>query len=267
MDLPDHVAVIPDGNRRWATLHGVPPLQGHRRGAQRMHEIIEVLIQKAIPYLTVWGFSGDNWKRTAEEVQSIFQLLQLWIEKDTPWLHENGVRLKHIGRFHELPQDLQEVISQAITLTHNNVDMTLNLAFNYTGRTEIMDAVRRFAGDLLISIAFNYGKQWDAAEPSKGAHSYNRAKLASFASFVAANPKQTAEDEEFFSHYLYADGMPDVDLVIRTAGEFRLSNFLLWQTAYSEFYFTDVLWPDFDEKEFERALHAYSERKRRFGGD
>ncbi|MBA7507334.1 Ditrans,polycis-undecaprenyl-diphosphate synthase ((2E,6E)-farnesyl-diphosphate specific) [subsurface metagenome] len=233
MVKPEHVAVIPDGNRRWAKLHGLPALEGHRRGAEAMHNTIDYLIGR-VKYLTLWGFSTDNWKRTSDEIGALFRLLALWIGKDAPWLNQHGVKLRHIGRIDELPDFLQQAINQAVELTTNNSDMTLILAFNYSGRAEIVDAIRRL---------INGGRPFEPA--------ISRSEL----------------DEELFSRYLYTGGMPDVDLVIRTAGEFRLSNFLLWQTAYSEFYFTPVLWPDFNEKELEKALQVYSERRRRFGGD
>ena len=219
INLPTHIAIIPDGNRRWAKEHGLPVLEGHRRGAEAMHTVVEYLIDHQVKHLTVWGFSTDNWKRSDSEVNDLLQLLAAWIEKDTPWLNSRGVRLRHIGRLHELPDYLQLAINQAIQLTNNNSRITLNLAFSYSGRAEIVDAVRHLI------------------------------------------------DEGLFDHYLYTDGMPNVDLVIRTSGEFRMSNFLIWQTAYSEYYFTDALWPDFDTKELEKALQAYSERPRRFGGD
>ncbi len=222
-----HVAIVPDGNRRWAKEHGLPALEGHQRGAEAMHRVVDYLIGQQIRYLTVWGFSTDNWKRSENEVQNIFNLLGLWIEKDTPWLNERGVKLRHIGRLHELSLELQGVIMRAEDLTKQNLGLTLNLAFNYTGRSDIVDAVQR----------------------------------------LLDSPRPVGLDEEVFSRYLDTDGMPDVDLVIRTAGEIRLSNFLLWQTAYSEYYFTDVLWPDFNERELEKALQVYSERQRRFGGD
>ena len=226
-NLPEHVAIVPDGNRRWAQQHGLPALEGHRRGADRIHQVVDELIRRGAKYLTLWGFSIDNWKRTTKEVQSIFQLLQLWIEKDTPWLHESGVRLRHIGRFYDLPDSLQQAIYRALHLTHNNTGMNLVLAFNYSGRAEIVDAVNRILNARIFSEV----------------------------------------DENSFPSFLYTDSIPDVNLVIRTAGDFRISNFMLWQTAYSEFYFTDVLWPDFDEKELGKALQDYSERQRRFGGD
>ena len=227
-NLPRHIAIVPDGNRRWAELHGVPKLEGHRAGADRMHQVVDQLVDLRIGYLTVWGFSTDNWNRTAEEIDSIFKLLGLWIEKDTPWLHEKGVRLRHIGRLHELPPVLWAIIIDSVRLTADNQGMTLNLALNYTGRAETVDAVRRIIADGV--------------------------------------PPQNV-DEHLFARYLYTDGMPDVDLVIRTAGEQRLSNFMLWQTAYSEFYFATALWPDFDREALDDALAAYKQRCRRFGGD
>jgi undecaprenyl diphosphate synthase len=234
MNSPNHVAVVPDGNRRWAKKHGLHVTEGHRRGAEAMHAVAEHLRSRQIKYLTVWGFSTDNWKRNDDEVHNIFDLLELWIKKDIPWMREKNVRLRHIGRFKELPQSLQGAISQAVTLTSHNTGMTLNLAFNYTGRAEIIDAMRGLidSGDLFLP---------EVCRPEL--------------------------DEKLFSRYLYTDGMPDVDLVIRTAGEFRLSNFMLWQTAYSELFFSESLWPDFGIEELEKALNTYSERRRCFGGD
>jgi len=226
-NFPTHVAIIPDGNRRWSKEHGAPAFEGHRRGAENMHDAIDYLIGQ-VQYLTVWGFSMDNWKRSDSEVNDLFHLLATWIEKDTPWLNSRNVRLHSIGRLWELPQDLQLAIKKAIELTSSNTEMTFTLAFNYSGRAEIVDAIHNWRLD-------KNGPEYIA--------------------------------EKSFSRYLYTDGMPDVDLVIRTAGEMRMSNFMLWQTAYSEYYFTEVLWPDFDTKELEKALQAYSERQRRFGGD
>ncbi len=225
--LPTHIAIIPDGNRRWAKEHELPALEGHRCGAQSMHAVVDYLIGQ-VQYLTVWGFSTDNWQRCDSEVNNLFHLLATWIEKDTPWLNSRGVRLRYIGHLQELPQDLQLAINKAVELTSDNTGMTFTLAFNYSGRAEIMEAVRRL---------------------------------------IIASSDWSDIDETSISRHLYTDGMPDVDLVIRTAGEIRLSNFLLWQTAYSELYFTEVLWPDFDTRELEKALQIYSERQRRFGGD
>lgn len=224
----NHVAIIPDGNRRWAKEHGLSPLEGHRKGAEVMHRVADQLADRGVKYLTLWGFSTDNWKRNPAEVSDIFDLLKQWLDSHTIWAHGKNIRLRYLGRFLELPEPLREAITRAVELTRYNAGMTLNVAFNYTGRAEIVDAIHKWLAD-------------------KDASSYL--------------------DEKIFSHYLYTNGMPDVDLVVRTAGDFRISNFLLWQAAYSELYFTDVLWPDFNEEELEKALQVYSERKRRYGGD
>ena len=219
-NIPQHVAIIPDGNRRWARKNGLPRLRGHEVGGDRMFETVEHLMKLGVRYVTVWGFSIDNWKRKEDEVFSLFKLLESWINKITSWAQGNGVRLKYIGRLQELPDSLQDAIQKAVILTGNNPGLTLNLAFNYTGRTEIIDALNKLIAE----------------------HSVNQI------------------DENTFNHYLYTDGTPDVDLVIRTAGEFRISNFMLWQIAYSEFYVSPVYWPDFDVKELDKAIMVYGER-------
>ena len=226
-NIPQHVALIPDGNRRWAKKHGLPRLRGHEVGAERMFQTIEYLMNSGVRFVTVWGFSTDNWKRQEDEISSLFRLVDIWIRKNADWAQDHKIKLRYIGRLHELPPNLQEVIQKAVTLTEKNDRLVLNLAFNYTGRAEIIDAVNKL---------------------------------------LAEHPAQPI-DAGIFSHYLYTDGIPDVDLVIRTAGEFRVSNFMLWQTAYSEFYFSSVWWPDFDIAELDKALAAYSKRERRLGGD
>jgi undecaprenyl diphosphate synthase len=225
--IPQHVAIIPDGNRRWANKNGLPSIRGHELGGDRMFQVVEHLMKLGVRFVTVWGFSTDNWKRKEEEIFSLFELLESWLKKTKSWAQDNKVRLRYIGRLQELPDNLQDLIQKAITITENNQGMTLNLAFNYTGRAEIIDAVNKLISE----------------------HHTNQV------------------DENTFSSYLYTDGTPDVDLVIRTAGEYRISNFMLWQIAYSEFYFTPVYWPDFDIEEMDKALAAYSERIRRLGGD
>jgi undecaprenyl diphosphate synthase len=225
--IPQHVAIIPDGNRRWARKNGLPRLRGHEVGGDRMFQAVEHLMKLGVRFVTVWGFSTDNWKRKDDEVFSLFKLLESWINKITSWAQNNEVRLKYIGRLQELPDNLQNVIQKAVNLTENNQGLTLNLAFNYTGRVEIIDAVNKLIAE----------------------HSANQV------------------DENTFSRYLYTGNTPDVDLVIRTAGEFRISNFMLWQVAYSEFYIASVYWPDFDTKELDKALAVYSERIRTMGGD
>ena len=191
-----------------------------------MSQAVEYLMKLGVRFVTVWGFSTDNWKRKDDEVFSLFKLLESWINKTTSWAQDNEARLKYIGRLQELPDNLQNAIKKAVIITGNNQGLTLTLAFNYTGRMEIIDAVNKLIAE----------------------HSSNQV------------------DENTFSRHLYAGTMPDVDLVIRTAGEFRISNFMLWQIAYSEFYIASVLWPDFDTKELDKALASYSERTRRLGG-
>lgn len=224
----NHIAIIPDGNRRWAQLHGVSRLEGHQRGAEVMHQVVESLLSSQVKYLTLWGFSTDNWRRSESEIEDVFSISKQWLISHTSWCYDHGVRLRHLGHINELPDELADAITLATDLTRDKTTMTLNIAFNYTGRVDIVDAVRKLIADRV---------------------------------------SQDRIDEHLFSRYLDTDGTPDVDLVIRTAGEYRVSNFLLWQSAYSEFYFTDILWPDFNEEELEKALNAYSERKRRFGGD
>ena len=189
--------------------------------------MVQHLNEYPIKYVTLYGFSTENWNRPEDEVMGLFHILAEIIREKTTVLHKQDIKLRHLGRLGELPQSLQQAINQAVELTANNTRMTLSLAFNYGGRGEILDAVRHII--------------------AKGIPSQNI-------------------DEKLFSSYLYTTGLPDVDLVIRTADELRLSNFLIWQSAYSEYYFTKVLWPDFDKKDAEKALLAYCQRHRRFGG-
>ncbi len=224
---PNHVAIIMDGNGRWAERRGLPRLIGHQAGVKRVHSTIKCFNEYQIKYLTLYGFSTENWNRPEDEVARVFHLLDEAINAETPELHKQGVRLRHLGRLEELPRELQLTINRAEELTGNNTRMTLSFAFNYGGRTEILDAIRRLMAE-------------------------------------GSSPQDL--DEKSFNSYLYTAGLPDVDLVIRTGGEIRIINFLMWQAAYSEYYFTKVLWPDFGKKPLERALLSYSRRQRRFGG-
>ena len=225
--LPNHVAIIMDGNGRWAKQRGLPRLEGHRAGVENMPSVIEYFIKLQLNYLTLYGFSTENWSRPEEEITGLFLLLGEIIDKETLKLHKRGVRLRHLGQLDRLPENLQLAINRAIELTKNNTGMNLNFALNYGGRAEILDAVCRIIAEGI---------------PSENI------------------------DEKLFSSYLYTADLPEVDLVIRTGGEFRISNFQMWQAAYSEYYFTKVLWPDFDSKEIDKALLSYSQRQRRFGG-
>jgi undecaprenyl diphosphate synthase len=224
--LPTHIAIIMDGNGRWAERRGLPRFEGHLAGIKSVRSTVKCLNQYRIKYVTLYGFSTENWERPRDEVINLFRLLEEVADKEALEFHKLGVKICHLGRLEDLPQGLQQAINRAIELTKNNTGMTLSLAFNYGGRTEILDAVR---------------------------------------AIIAEGVPPQSINEELFNSYLYTAGLPDVDLIIRTGGELRISNFLIWQATYSEYYFTDVLWPDFDEKEIEKALLSYSRRQRRFG--
>ena len=225
--LPNHIAIIIDGNRRWAKQHGLPSFEGHRAAVKNLRSVLEYFSEQQIKYVTLYLFSTENWKRSKLEVEGLFRLMEEMLDKEITELNNRGVKLRHLGRLNELPHRLQIAITRAVELTKNNTDMTLSLAVNYGGRTEILDAVRRLITDGVL-------------------------------------PQNI--DEKLFSSYLYTAGLPDVDLLIRTGGELRTSNFLTWQTVYTEFYFPDILWPDFDKKEVDKALLSFSQRQRRFGG-
>jgi undecaprenyl diphosphate synthase len=224
---PRHVAIIMDGNGRWAEQRGLSRLEGHRAGVRNIRPIIKRLKSRGVDYVTIYAFSTENWNRPADEVNGLFDLLLDVIGKEARELHKNGVRICHIGSLEGLSEDLKKKIGEAVELTARNRAMTLGVAFNYGGRAEILEAVR---------------------------------------GLIAAGVLPDEVVEEKFERYLYTRGFPDVDLMIRTSGEMRTSNFLIWQAAYAEYYFTPVLWPDFDARELDRALEAYGQRQRRFGG-
>lgn len=224
--VPRHVAFIMDGNGRWAKQRGLPRLAGHRVGVDCLQGVLEFLAGQGIQYVTVYAFSTENWSRPAEEVQGIMELLHEALERQTRALHEKNVKIVHIGKVDRLSPNLAASVSEAQRLTRNNTGITLNVAFDYGGRDEILEAIRRIIRD-------------------------------------GVAPEQV--DEALFTQYLYTAHSPDPDLIIRTGGELRLSNFLLWQSAYSEYYHTPVLWPDLDAAELDKALESYSNRQRRFG--
>ncbi|MCI0856183.1 MAG: di-trans,poly-cis-decaprenylcistransferase [Chloroflexi bacterium] len=225
--LPQHVAIIMDGNGRWAQQNNVSRQAGHRAGAENIRRVIETFAMYEVPVLTLFAFSTENWVRPRREVNALIRLIGHFIDRELQQLHENGVRLHHMGSLDPLSADLRNRVEEAMELTKDNDRITVNVAFNYGGRMEILEAVRHIIED---------GVPADRI------------------------------DEELFATYLDTDGLPDTDLVIRTAGEQRLSNFLLWQTAYAEYYTTPVYWPDFNVDEIERALIEFSHRQRRFGG-
>ena len=225
-NIPRHVAFIMDGNGRWATQRGLPRLEGHRVGVNCLQTVLKTLADKGVKWVTVYAFSTENWSRPTEEVEGILDLLNHALHEQTQELHENNIRVIHVGRLDRLPQQMRESIEAAQHLTRHNTGITLNVAFDYGGREEILEAAKRIIKD-------------------------------------GVPPEQV--DEELFGSYLYTSHAPDPDLIIRTGGELRISNFLLWQSAYSEFYHTPTLWPDLDAAELDRALESYASRKRRYG--
>lgn len=225
--VPTHVAIIMDGNGRWAKQRGLPRSAGHRAGTENIRTVIERVAEHGVKYLTLFAFSTENWQRPRTEVATLLRLLGRAIRRETKNLHEAGIRLRHIGRLDVLSAQLQQQVQDAIELTKDNDRMTVSVAFNYGGRAEILDAVRRIVAD-------------------------------------GIPPERI--DEALFGSYLYTADLPDPDLIIRTAGEMRLSNFLLWQGSYAEYYFTPVYWPDFGITNVDEAVVAYSQRRRRFGG-
>jgi len=224
--LPRHVAIVMDGNRRWARLHDLPEAQGHAAGVEAIRPIVTRAVERGIAVLSIYAFSRENWSRTNDEVETLMMLLESAIHDETPELARQGVRVQLLGRMQELAPRTRDSIDSALAATASGTRMTLNVAFNYSGRSEIVDAVRAALADGLI------GDEIDEAS-------------------IAAR--------------LYGTHLPELDLLIRTGGEQRISNFLLWQAAYAELYFTDRLWPDFDPAAFDAALSEYARRSRRFG--
>ncbi len=225
--LPVHVAVIMDGNGRWAKKRGLPRAAGHRAGVERVRTIIRMSSDIGIKYLTLFAFSTENWKRPSAEVGTLMGLLLEYLKKELAELHKKNVRIMTLGDISKLPKEVKDEIERAKRTTEDNTGLTVNMAVNYGGRQEIVDAFKRAA------------KEGRCAEDI---------------------------DEEYVSSLLSTAGQPDPDLIIRTSGETRISNFLLYQMAYAEFYFPDTLWPDFDEAEYRKALGVFASRDRRFGG-
>ena len=229
--LPVHVAVIMDGNGRWAKQKGLPRLSGHKAGMEALKKIVRHSGERGIDYLTVYAFSTENWKRSDEEVGGIFRILVYYMEREIREIHRENVKVNILGDYRSIPEAARKSVEDAVELTKNNTGLNFNIALNYGGRDEILRAVK---------------------------------KIAAKAQEEGLDPESITE--EMIGSHLYTGGMPDPDLIIRTSGELRLSNFLIWQCAYSEFYFTDILWPDFDEAAYEVALEAYTHRKRNYGG-
>lgn len=230
--LPAHIGVIMDGNGRWANSRSLPRVAGHRAGVEPVRMTVETCARLGVGSLTLYAFSVENWKRPRAEVETLWRLLRYYLGKEVPHLMENNIRMRAIGRVDELPAQVRRELDSAIGTTSANTGMVLNLAINYSGRTEIVDAVNRVI---------------------EGARA--RGELAAL-----------QVDEESIARHLYTAGQPEPDLMIRTSGEMRISNFLLWQIAYAELYVTETLWPDFNQSALLEALIAYQKRDRRFGG-
>lgn len=229
MQLPEnlhHIAIIMDGNGRWATQRGLPRIEGHREGIKAVRDTVEACAEMGLAYLTLYAFSVENWKRPEDEVSTLMDLLYEYLEKELPTMMKNNIRFGTIGRIWELPSHIQERLEKTIQKTEDNTGLNFYLALNYSGRAEILDALEK----------------------------------------VLKEKKAITLTEEAFRHYLYAPTVPDPDLLIRTSGELRLSNFLLWQCAYTELYITPVLWPEFRRKDLYRAIEDFNRRNRRFGG-
>jgi len=225
-NVPTHVAIIMDGNGRWARERNLPRLAGHRAGVENLRNVLEASVEFGIQYLTIYAFSTENWNRPPDEVRGLIRILEEVIDREVSELHKNGVQLRHIGELDRLNPDLQRKVIDAIELTQNNKRLVLNVAWNYGGRAEIIHAIEQMILD-----------------------------------GVAADEV----DEELVGQYLYTADCPDPDLIIRTSGELRVSNFLIWQSAYAEWYISPTYWPDFNRNELLKALCEYAQRERRFG--
>lgn len=223
---PAHIAIIMDGNGRWAATRGLPRLAGHRAGTENLRRVIKACANQGIQYLTIYAFSTENWGRPSDEVEGLMHILSEFIDSELDELHRSGVQIRHIGRIDRMEKKLREKVEYAVETTRENQRLILCVAWNYGGRDEIIYAIQRLIQE---------GKKADEI------------------------------DDEIVAQHLFTAGIPDPDLIIRTSGEMRTSNFLTWQSAYSEWYFTPILWPDFDEQELQKALEEFSQRDRRFG--
>ena len=228
--IPTHIAIIMDGNGRWAKRRGLPRSEGHRKGLGVVRDIIKAAGELGVKVLTLYAFSSENWKRTVDEVDFLMKSCEAFLNKELPSMIKNNIRFKHIGKLEDLPTSLQNCIRNSIELTRNNHKLCIQLAFNYGARLEIIDVIKKIAEDV------------------------KKGRLSS-----------ADITESLVSHYLYTKDVPDPDLLIRTSGEMRVSNFLLWQICYSEIYVTKKYWPDFNKRELMRAIEDYQKRCRRFG--
>ena len=228
--VPRHIAIIMDGNGRWARARGLPRIAGHQRGAEAARRAVIAAAELEVPYLTLFGFSSENWKRPSGEIQDLMGLLRHYLRAEVAELHSNAVRLKVIGDLSRFSSDILDLIAHAESLTQNNARITLTMALSYGGRAEIVEAIRTIAQRI-----------------------------------ACGNITAEAIDEDCVARHLFTSGLPDPDLLIRTSGEQRISNFLLWQCAYSELVFTKTLWPDFSKRDLEQAIDEFCGRERRYG--
>lgn len=230
-NIPKHIAIIMDGNGRWAEKRNLPRALGHKAGVETIRDIVKECNRLGVKYLTLYAFSTENWKRPSDEVNTLMKLLVEYLKNEIQELHENGVVIKHIGNMSKLPEVCQRELYKAYEKTKNNTGVTMSLAINYGGRDEIIHAIKAISSDVKLGIIHE-------------------------------------EDISFHlvDKYLYTSGMPDPDIIIRPSGEQRISNFLLWQCAYSEFWYSNINWPDFTTKDLHRAIVDFQQRERRFGG-
>jgi undecaprenyl diphosphate synthase len=224
--IPAHIAIIMDGNGRWAAARGLPRLEGHRAGTENLRQIIRACVELGVKYLTLYAFSTENWGRPKEEVNGLLTILESVIDRELNELNAEGVRIVHVGRLDAMPKKIRQKVCQSMETTRNNEKLVLNIAWNYGGRDEIVCALQEI---------------------------------------IKAGIPADKINEEVITKHLFTHGSPDPDLIIRTSGEMRVSNFLIWQSAYAEWYFTPTLWPDFNKDELKKAIDDYSHRKRRFG--
>ncbi len=225
-NVPTHIGIIMDGNGRWALARGLPRMAGHRAGTENLRRIIEACIEFGIKYLTIYAFSTENWGRPTEEVQGLMRIFENVIDRELQELHDQGVRLRHLGRLDGVRPSFRKKVLQAVEFTKDNDRLTLNIAFNYGGRDEIVCAIQAMIRD---------------------------------------GVKEEEVTDSLVSKYLFTAGVPDPDMIIRTSGELRGSNFLIWQGAYSEWYFPPTYWPDFDRQELLKAIEEFNQRERRYG--
>ncbi|AIY82507.1 MAG: isoprenyl transferase [Clostridium baratii] len=230
-NIPKHIAIIMDGNGRWAKKRKLPRTMGHKAGVETIRRVLKEADKLGVKYMTLYAFSTENWKRPKEEVNALMKLLIQYLRQEINELHKNGVKINVLGDITKLPKECQEEIEKSVDKTKNNVGITMNIALNYGGRDEILRAVKSISEEVL-----------------KG------------------NINIEDINDEVMENYLYTKGVPDPDIIIRPSGEQRLSNFLLWQCAYSEFWYSDICWPDFKEEDLHRAIYDFQRRDRRFGG-